>query len=85
MKIYLFWDQLLYDGIDFILEVMEVRLQLTHIELGYIFKLLRDCRYTTVRSSGCLLTHVPFLFLNERDVPQKDSNATKLDHALYRF
>lgn len=85
MKICLSWDQSLYDGIGFILEVREVRLQLAHIDLGYIFKLLRDCRYTTVRSSGCLLTHVPSLFLNERDVPPKDSNTAKLDHALYRF
>jgi hypothetical protein len=46
---YLFWDESLYDGIDFTLEVREVRLQLTHIELGYIFKLLHDCKYTSVR------------------------------------
>jgi hypothetical protein len=75
----------MYDGIDFKLEVRDVRLQLTHTELGYIFKLLLDCKYTTVRSSGCLLIDVLSLFLSERDVPQKDSNTKKLDHARYRF
>jgi hypothetical protein len=59
----------MYDGIDFIVEVREVILQLTHIQLGYIFKLLHDCKYTSVRSSGYLLTDVPSLFLSERGVP----------------
>ena len=61
----------MYDGTDFILQVREVRLILTHIDPGYIFKLLYDFKHTTVSSNGCLLTDVPSLFVSERDVPSK--------------
>jgi hypothetical protein len=83
--VYLYCGSDTYGGNDFILQVREVRLKLTFIELGSIFKLLHGYQNTTVSSKECLLTDVPSLFLNERDVPLKDSNTVKLNHARYRL
>jgi hypothetical protein len=55
LKIYLFWDLSIYDGIDFILEVREVRLQLTHIELGYIFNYCKIVNKLALDGAGVYL------------------------------
>ena len=90
VKIYLFWDQSIYDGIDFILEVREVRLQFTHIELGYILNYCIIVNILALDGAGVYLQMSPPYSSAKEMCPQKtqilqNSTTLVIDFRILRW